>query len=97
MENILNEEEIEHSIDKIKLYNGQEELNFENIKQALEQMKYHYRTKNADTLNVLHDNCAQKLAILIKIHNNNIEVLNKNLRRYKDTKFKVEKLFEELG
>ena len=89
-------EELEKSIEKIKLYKKEEDLNIDSINERIGAIKYNYTSKNIDGLKTLERDLIAKLKIINKIHENNIYVLEKNKEIYQNNVEVVKTTFENL-
>lgn len=96
MKNFIDEERISKIIEKIRMYKKLEDVNFDNIKILFNNLVYLYNTSNKGALVNLQDEMINKLNTVSKIHNNKVIILYKNLEKYKNTKFKVENMFDNI-
>ena len=96
MENVINEEEIKKSIDKIKNYKEQENIIFDNISDNFVDINYNYKTQNKEKLEYLQAEIINKFAIITKNHNNNILIIEKNLNKYIEKRKNVKQIFEKI-
>ncbi len=96
MENYLNEEEITRIIDKLDLEVREEKLNFDNIKNSLNSINMNYKSENKTKLEDLSIVINNKLNTILKIHDDDILVLRKNLDTYISTSDKISKLFDDI-
>lgn len=96
MKSILNAEEIQKSIGKIKMYRNQENLILDEIKANLKNIGYIYNSSNTDSLEMKKNEIYKKMNTINKIHYNNSLVLQKNILKYKDTSKKVKKIFDNI-
>ena len=95
-ENYLDIDEIDKTIDKLDLEIREEKLNYDDIKNSLENMNLYYKTNNTAKLSDITFALNNKLNTILKIHDNNIYVLRKNLEMYISTKDKVAKMFDDI-
>ncbi len=96
MNSLMYIEELEKSIEKIKLYKKEEDLNIDSINERIGAIKYNYTSKNIDGLKTLERDLIAKLKIINKIHENNIYVLEKNKEIYQNNVEVVKTTFENL-
>lgn len=96
MKNILDEEKMIVTINKLDIYKKDEELNFDSIGNTLNNLITYYQTGNSELFDAKQFEVTSKFNVLSKIHNNNIFVLNKNLDNYKNTKLVVESVFDNI-
>lgn len=96
MASVMDTEQMNISIKKIKMYKDQESINFESIDNQLININNNYTTKNSQCLEALQFEISNKLSTITKKHNTNIFVLNENLNKYINTKIKVENEFDEI-
>ena len=96
MWNFLNEEEISKSIKKLELEINDEKLNFDDINTLLSALNVSYKTNNKTKLDELLFNLNTKLTTISSIHDDNVEVLRKNLDTYITTREKVANMFDDI-
>lgn len=94
--NFLNEEEISKSIKKLELEINDEKLNFDDINTSLSALNVSYKTNNKTKLDELLFNLNTKLTTISSIHDDNVEVLRKNLDTYITTREKVANMFDDI-
>ena len=94
--NFLNEEEISKSIKKLELEINDEKLNFDDINTLLSALNVSYKTNNKTRLDELLFNLNTKLTTISSIHDDNVEVLRKNLDTYITTREKVANMFDDI-
>lgn len=94
--NFLNEEEISKSIKKLELEINDEKLNFDDINTLLSALKVSYKTNNKTRLDELLFNLNTKLTTISSIHDDNVEVLRKNLDTYITIREKVANMFDDI-
>lgn len=94
MNGILNKEEINKIIEKLKIHTNEENININEIKKELINIGYFYNTNNKKKIDNLVLETNNKLDIIIKNHINYITVLNKNVTKYSETAQHVKHIFE---
>lgn len=94
--NFLNEEEISKSIKKLELEINDEKLNFDDINTLLSALNVSYKTNNKTKLDELLFNLNTKLTTISSIHDDNVEVLRKNLDTYITIREKVANMFDDI-
>ena len=94
--NFLNEEEVAKSIKKLELEINDEKLNFDDINTLLSALNVSYKTNNKTRLDELLFNLNTKLTTISSIHDDNVEVLRKNLDTYITTREKVANMFDDI-
>lgn len=94
--NFLNEEEISKSIKKLELEINDEKLNFDDINTLLSALNVSYKTNNKTRLDELLFNLNTKLTTISSIHDDNVEVLRKNLDTYITIREKVANMFDDI-
>lgn len=82
--------------DKIKMYKHEEEISFSEINKNYKNINYSYNTDNRGRLIELENELISKFKIINKIHNDNIIVIDKNIRNYIKTSKKVAKDFSKI-
>ncbi len=95
--NFLEEEEISKSIKKLELEINDEKLNFDDINTKLSALNVSYKTNNKTKLDELLFNLNTKLTTISSIHDDNVEVLRKNLDTYITTREKVANIFDDIA
>ncbi len=95
--NFLEEEEISKSIKKLELEINDEKLNFDDINTKLSALNVSYKTNNKTKLDELLFNLNTKLTTISSIHDDNVEVLKKNLDTYITTREKVANMFDDIA
>ena len=95
--NFLEEEEISKSIQKLELEINDEKLNFDDINTKLSALNVSYKTNNKTKLDELLFNLNTKLTTISSIHDDNVEVLKKNLDTYITTREKVANMFDDIA
>ncbi|MBO5138554.1 MAG: hypothetical protein J6B89_02825 [Bacilli bacterium] len=96
MKMYMDEEKVSKSIEKIKMYKKLEDVNFDNIIDEFDTISCFYNTSNKARIVGLQAELINKLNTISKIHNNKITILYKNLEKYKNTKLKVEGMFDNI-
>ena len=94
--NFLNEEEISQSIKKLELEINDEKLNFDDINTSLSALNVSYKTNNKTKLDEISFSLNTKLTTISSIHDDNVEVLRKNLDTYITTREKVANMFDDI-
>ena len=92
----INIEELNKNKEKARIYQTEEELNFNNIKEVLENKNYYYNTKNNKKLSEIENELINKLNVIKNMHQTNIAVIEKIINKYKDINQKTEKIFDDL-
>ena len=82
----LDEEKMAISLDKISLYKREEELSFDNINNLIIGINSTYNTDNKRYLNSKVDSIRKKINLINRIHDNNINVLEKKIEIHLDLK-----------
>lgn len=87
---------LEKANDKIRMYKNEEDISFSEINKNYKNINYSYNTDNRMRLIELENELINKFKIISKIHNDNIVVIDKNIRNYIKTSKKVAKDFSEI-
>ena len=95
--NFLDEEQIKKVIEKLELDTKEEKINYDSIKTILNSINSHYKTNNTTKLDNIAFLLDNKLKKILKIHDDNILVLRKNLDTYMTTSDKISKLFDDIA
>ena len=82
----LDEDNMSLSIDKISMYNREEELSLDNLKSILVSLNDLYKTNNTSLLNNKYSEIDNKTKVFKNIHSNNIYVLNKKIEQHRNLK-----------
>lgn len=93
---ILNVAEIEKSSEKITLYKGQEQINFQNLCNSFKNINDNYNTSNSGLIEEICIDLADKFNTIVKNHESYITVLNKNIEKYIATSKSVEQSFDDI-
>lgn len=96
MNNKINIEELSKIKEKSRIHLKEEELNFESIKEVLEEINYNYDTPNKTKLEKLETDLINKLNIITINHQNNITIIEKNISTYQKTMTDTEKIFNNI-
>ena len=83
-------------IEKAKIYQGQEDLIFDDLERVFNNLKYEYYTDNSKNIDSIDSMLNQKFSDIMTIHKNNITVLNRNLDKYSDLELEVQNKFNNL-
>ncbi len=97
MNHFINNEELEVSIKKIKMYKNALDLDLEEIEKHLKELLYFFDTKNKNRFEALNLEIYNKNRIVNRINYGYQVVLEQTLRRYDELALKVSKSFEEIG
>lgn len=97
MRSILDEEKMSTTINKLNMYQKQEEINFNSCNQVFKNLSYSYQTDNTKLLEQKIFEITKKFSTISKLHDNNLLVLNKNLENYQSTKTKVESILNDIN
>ena len=97
MKSIMDEDKISNIIDKFQMYKNEEELSFEDLKKQLYLFAQHYDSGNNKDLESTIFELCNKIETIKKIHSDDLTILKKNLEKYKITKAKVEKTFDNIN
>lgn len=89
-------ENMENLLDKLNMYKKNELMLFGELKNEFNNIGYIFELPFSkvfeEKINQLYDN----LSIIIKVHENNIIVINRNIDKYLNTSFKVAQKFDEI-
>jgi hypothetical protein len=97
MGSFINEFELQKVIEKTRIYQGQEDLIFDDLHRVLNNLSYEYNTKNSNSLARINNSINQKFSTIMSIHKSNINVIERTIEKYHLTEKKVENMFSELG
>ena len=93
MNNGLDTFEVQKIVEKAKIYQGQEDLIFDDLQRILKNLQYEYVTNNGKALSNIDNMLNQKFSDIMTIHKNNILVLNKNIEKYSDLELQIQNKF----
>lgn len=96
MKNILNDELLKKSIEKIKIYQTDENNQLSNIKRIIDGIGYNYKSTNTNKIEELNLLISTKFNTMRNIHSNNIYVLNHNIDKYRNVRVQVENKFNNI-
>lgn len=95
MKNIMDEEQLLIKLKKLEMYQREEDIAYDEMKYTIKEMNQCYHSKNKDRFEQIYTELKQKFMVINRIHQNNIFVLQKNLEKYRNTKFKVENILND--
>lgn len=82
MKVFLEEEKMQLSVNKMKLYKNEEDINFDELKTLIYGINSTYSTSNSSKLYNIYSLISNKTRVLSNIHNSNIYVLNTKIRQH---------------
>ena len=93
---VIDEISINNIIEKLKMYRRLESLNYNKIKLSMKNLNINYNTSNTKRLNDITFEIDNKLKIIDKNHNGNIDIISKKLSNYIESSKKTEKIFADI-
>lgn len=81
----MNIDNLKNIVDKLKMYNNEEIINFNNILNSLENINANYKTKNYNNLLSIKEQLDRKFEIIKKDHYLNEVILVTNIQKQIDT------------
>ena len=96
MKSVMSEQKIHNVIEKSEMYKKSEDIILDKIMNVFDRIDNCYVTTNTEKLDNVHLELKNKGVKVKKIHHNDITVLQKNLKKYQDTKGKIENLFRSI-
>ena len=96
MENFLKEDAIETSLTKLESLISMEKKDLDDIKNYFNNVHYYYKSNNKSKIEELNSQFINKFKTIVNMHDNNLIVIKRNLQNYKDTKIKVENIFNDI-
>lgn len=96
MKSVMSEQKIHNVIEKSEMYKKSEDIILDKIMNVFDRIDNCYITTNTEKLDNVHLELKNKGVKVKKIHQNDITVLQKNLKKYQDTKGKIENLFRSI-
>lgn len=91
----LDEEKMNLSVDKLRIYKKEEDVLFDNINSLIIDINSSYNTDNKKILNNKVIDIRKKINNISKIHNDNIFVLNKKIDIHTELKNKNISMIED--
>lgn len=88
--------ELQRIIYKVKVYQRQEDLIFDDLQKILNNLKYAYSTDNSKTIENINTIIQKKFSDIIVIHKNNIIVINKNIEKYENLQLQIANKFSNI-
>lgn len=96
MKSILNEENLRQSIEKINIYQNDENNQLSSIKNIMDGIGYFYVSQNTRKIDEINLNMSKKITTIKNIHYNNVYILNHNIFKYQNIKIQVENKFNNI-
>ncbi len=90
-------EKMNTTIDKIKIYKNQIDINLNNISENFKSTSYYYNTSNTEKLTNLQEQLKEKFNVIRQIHENDINYLMKKVDSYNKTSMTVSQMFEDIN
>lgn len=84
------------SLEIVKMYDNEEKINFDKIKNNLIDINSNYNTSNYNKLMNIQVDLINKMNVIKLNHYNNEVIINKNIIKYIDTAKKVENMFDNI-
>ncbi len=97
MESFINNEQLELSIKKVRMYKNALDLDLEEIEKYMRELLYFFDTKNKKSFENLNLEIKNKNRTINRINYGYQVVLEKTLTHYNDTASIVTKSFEQIG
>ena len=96
MDQFIDETKLEGSIEKLRMYHKEESVCFDSTIKLLRELTIHYVTENTVFFDTANDEMMSKFRIIQMNQQTDIELMEKTLSGYRDTKKKVEKRLEDM-
>ena len=93
----INSDLLNININKMKYYNREEQLNVESLKKLINSNNNMYITSNFKIIKDFEINILENLIIINKNHYKNINVFEKNIKKYMILEQQIALKFKELG
>lgn len=97
MNSAINILELSRSLEKIKFYNREENINFNNLIKKIEETNKEYISNNYNKLDELKNIINNKFNTIKTNHYNNEIILNKNINITLETSKKVDNIFSNIN
>lgn len=82
MKSVMDIEQINKVVDKVKIYKSQEDVIFDDFKNSINEFHYNYDTNNSSRIDEIKKQIVSKFSVITAIHNNNVVVFTKNIESY---------------
>lgn len=89
-------ENLKNIIEKINLYKKNELEIFGDFKNIFNNIKYCFDMSYSDSFDEKIGEIYNKFALISKVHDNNIVVINRNIDKYLNSTLKVSQIFEDI-
>lgn len=96
MQNIIDKEQLNKIVQKLELYKKEEKQKFININTENSEILNFYRTKNVEQIKNRIDDIRNQLLKIEKIHEQNMEEINKRIESYTEAQEKTENIFNSI-
>lgn len=93
---MINEEQLEISNKKIKLYKNEIDLDLEDIENNLKNMIYYFDTNNRDNFEDINYEIENKNKVINNMNNGYLYVLETTLNNYRETAREVANSFKNI-
>ena len=97
MDSFINNEQLELSIKKVRMYKQALDLDLEEIEKNMRELLYFFDTKNKKSFETLNLEIRNKNRVVNRLNDGYLVVLEKKLNHYNETALLVAKSFEEIG
>lgn len=97
MDSFINNEQLELSIKKVRMYKQALDLDLEEIEKNMRELLYFFDTKNKKSFETLNLEIRNKNRVVNRLNDGYLVVLEKTLSHYNETALMVTKSFEEIG
>ncbi len=97
MDSFINNEQLELSIKKVRMYKQALDLDLEEIEKNMRELLYFFDTKNKKSFETLNLEIRNKNRVVNRLNDGYLVVLEKTLNHYNETALLVAKSFEEIG
>ena len=97
MKSVLDEEKVITAVNKLEMFQKEENLNLDAFDSLFKNLSTYYQTSNSESFDSKVFELTQKFNIINKLHNNDVYVLNKNVENYKNTKIVVENILDNIN
>ena len=97
MDSFINNEQLELSIKKVRMYKQALDVDLEEIEKNMRELLYFFDTKNKKSFETLNLEIRNKNRVVNRLNDGYLVVLEKTLSHYNETALTVAKSFEEIG
>ena len=96
MDNIINKDELENTIQKVSIFNNEQELLVSDFKTIFKNFHYAYNTNNTEKMDILESDLLKGFNVIATNSNQCVLILNRVLTKYVETEHYVSSMFKNI-